>query len=82
MSEAQVATVIENLRRAAILVTPQIQVNPQVADKDDIKLFACAVAGEAGYIISGDRWVQEVGTYQGIHVIAPSLFLTALEQRL
>lgn len=82
MNQAQVATVIEDLRRAAILVTPQIRVNPAVADKDDVKFFACAVAGEATYIVSGDRLVQEVGTYQGIQVLSPSLFLTVLERGL
>src|SRR5688572_12338557 len=82
MSRTQITSVIEDLRRAAILVTPQVQVHPAVADKDDVKLFTCAVAGEATYIVSGDKLVQEVGAYQGIQVLSPALFLTVLERGL
>lgn len=82
MSDAEVASVIENFRRAAIIVSPQVPVQPDLADKDDIKLFACAVAGEGEYIVSGDRLVQDVGAYKGIQVLSPSLFLTVLEKAL
>lgn len=79
MSEAQIATVVIDMKRAAIVVTPQAQVTPMLADRDDVKFFACAVAGEAEYIISGDRLVQEVGTYQGIQILSPLSFLTVLD---
>ena len=80
MDKEEVASVIEELRRAAVFVTPHNPVNPALADRDDVKFFACAVAGDAEYIVSGDRLVQDVGTYQGIQVLSPSLFLTVLEE--
>lgn len=82
MSHAEVASVIETFRRAAIVVMPQVPVQPNLADKDDIKFFACAVAGEGEYIVSGDRLVQDVGAYRGIQVLSPSLFLTVLKESL
>ena len=74
LSHTEVATAIEEFGRAAIVVTPQVSVHPKLADKDDIKFFDCAVAGEAEYIVSGDRLVQGVGAYKGIQVLSPSLF--------
>lgn len=82
LNKQEVATVIEDFRRAAIVIVPRQKVHPPIADKDDIKLFACAVAGEAEYIVSGDKLVQTVGEYEGIQVVSPPIFLTVLEKNL
>ncbi len=78
MNEAEIAAVIADVRRAAILIPPQLRVQPPLPDQDDTMFFACAVAGEARYIVSGDRQMQEVGEYKGIQVVSPSLFLRVL----
>jgi predicted nucleic acid-binding protein len=39
---------------------------------------ACAVEGEADYIVSGDRHLRKLGAYQGIPIVTPTQFLTIL----
>lgn len=46
------------------------------ADPDDNKLFECAVALNARFIVSGDRAVVEVRDYMGIKIETPQQFLT------
>ena len=82
MSDSDVARTIEEVRRGSIVVTPKSTVALDISDKDDIKFFACAVAGAGEYIVSGDRLVQEVGAYRGVQVLSPSLFLTVLKESL
>lgn len=52
------------------IVVPVEDVPPVSPDPDDDILFACAVAGQANYIISGDKkHVLKIGKYQGIPTI-------------
>ena len=48
------------------------------ADPDDNKLFECAVALNARFIVSGDKAVVEVRDYMGIRVENPQQFLTRI----
>ena len=52
--------------------TPEIHV---VADPDDDKFIACALALKAGCVVSGDKALVDVRLYQGIRIVAPSEFL-------
>jgi putative PIN family toxin of toxin-antitoxin system len=51
-----------------------------VRDNDDDKFIECAIAGDADYIVSGDKDLREVGSYDEIEVIPPAEFLSLLEQ--
>ena len=44
-------------------------------DPDDDKFIECAVAARAQYIISGDKHLLNLKTFQNITVISPSEFL-------
>ena len=46
-------------------------------DEDDVKFLACAVAGKASCVVSGDRALLRASGYEGIEVITPRQFLTA-----
>ncbi|MCK5679956.1 putative toxin-antitoxin system toxin component, PIN family [bacterium] len=45
------------------------------ADPDDDKFILCALADSSEFIISGDKHLLELVTYQGIRIITPSVFL-------
>jgi uncharacterized protein len=45
------------------------------ADPDDDIYLACAVAGQADYIVSGDRHLLDLGNYRGIPVVTPAAFV-------
>ena len=53
------------------------------ADPDDDNVLECAVAGGAGYIISGDRrHILPLGSYQGITILNPADFLSKIKPSL
>lgn len=50
------------------------------ADPDDDIFVACAVAGQADYIVSGDRHLLDLGQHEGIRIVRPAIFLMLLER--
>ena len=52
--------------------TPEIHV---VADPDDDKFIACALALKAGYVVSGDKALLDVRRYQVVYIVTPREFL-------
>ena len=80
LSEAQLESALENLKVIAILVIPAATPAVVSADVEDDKFFACAVAGHADIIVSGDAHVQAVKHYQGITVLSPAAFVALLDQ--
>jgi putative PIN family toxin of toxin-antitoxin system len=44
-------------------------------DPDDVKFLACAIAGRAACVVSGDRALLRVSGYEGIEVVTPRDFL-------
>ena len=53
-----------------------VQLNEAVCDDpDDDKFFACAIAGAADLIVSGDKHLLKMSGYQGIEVVRPRQFV-------
>ncbi len=46
--------------------------------KDDI-FIACAVEGEADYIVTGDKGLLDLGEYQGVKIVRPEEFVATLD---
>ena len=44
-------------------------------DSNDDKFLACAVTGDANFIISGDKHLLKIREYHGIEVIKPRNFV-------
>jgi putative PIN family toxin of toxin-antitoxin system len=60
--------------------TPGMMALPGVCrDPKDDKFFACAVEGEADYIVSGDRDLLDIGEYAGIQIIRLLDFVAILD---
>ncbi len=49
------------------------------ADPDDDKFVICALADKCEFIISGDKHLLELGSYEDIKIITPSAFLKIIE---
>jgi len=49
-----------------------------ISDDPDNRILECAVSGQAGYIISGDRHLLNLKKYRGIRIVTPSDFLDAI----
>ena len=48
------------------------------ADPSDDMVLACAVAGKADYIVSGDPHLLDLGEYEGIRIVSPAVFVSIL----
>jgi putative PIN family toxin of toxin-antitoxin system len=81
LADVQIAGVLEDLRAPSKLIRPTVSVSVVASDPDDNMLFACALAGGAQFVISGDTHVLAVKHYQEIQVLSPKLFLIVLEQK-
>jgi predicted nucleic acid-binding protein len=47
---------------------------PVSRDPDDDKFLACALAASAPVVVSGDRDLQTLGSWQGVRVLSPRAF--------
>lgn len=62
------------LRTHASIVSPEI-VDPDVCrDKNDLMVLGSALAGQADYIITGDKDLLTIGIFQGIKILKPRSF--------
>ena len=67
--------------RLARTVTPA-EIKPTVlADIDDDAVIACALAAGADLIVSGDKRLRNIKTYQGIPIVSSAEALTRFAQR-
>ena len=48
-------------------------------DPADNKFVVAAAEAEADYIVSGDRHLRDLGSYQGIRILSPDEFLRVLD---
>ncbi len=51
------------------------------ADRDDEKFLCLALSAKAGYIVTGDRDLLDVGRYRGVKVITPKEFMKLIRKR-
>jgi putative PIN family toxin of toxin-antitoxin system len=63
------------------LMTPGVLAIPAVKDdpSDDIYL-ACALEGDADFIVSGDHHLTELKAFQGIRIVKPAEFLKVVAE--
>lgn len=68
------------LRSEATLVVPSSAVRGVAEDEEDDLVLATAIAGDAGFLITGDRFLQMLGQYQNVVILSPRQFLEVLEE--
>jgi putative PIN family toxin of toxin-antitoxin system len=75
------AELVSDYARLAKFVIPA-DINPTVAgDADDDQVLACALAASADAIVSGDKHLRNLKTYQNIPIINTAEALARLSQR-
>jgi putative PIN family toxin of toxin-antitoxin system len=68
--------VLDLVIRESRIVEPVPVEADACSDKDDLKFLACALAGNADCVVSGDRALLRASGYEGIEVMAPRDFQT------
>jgi putative PIN family toxin of toxin-antitoxin system len=67
------------LTESAALVFPVERATGATRDPEDEKVLECALAGEADYIVTGDkRHLLSLQEFQGIQIVGPTFFLRRL----
>ncbi len=67
------------LQSRGVVVEPTVMLDAIKVDPDDNRVLECALAGEANYIVSGDRHLLQLGAFDGIPILTVRQFLQVLE---
>ena len=76
--EARALAVVKKIVRAAERVNPKTVTAVIADDPDDNHILACALAGHADLLVSGDRHLLSLKNYEDIPIVRPRDFLRTL----
>ena len=80
LTESLLARLINAFNVEALLAGPGlINALPDV-EPADLKFLACADAGAADYLVTGDRALQDLKTYKATRIVSPRVFLSLLRE--
>lgn len=63
------------MRRAAAEIVRPVQSLSVLADEPDNRILECAIAGKADVIVTGDRGLLDLKSYEGIAIVRLADFL-------
>src|SRR3990172_9319964 len=66
------ASFIAALADFAVIVAPKKKLQVIKADPADNRVLEAAIAGSVDYVVSGDRDLLELGTYERIPIVTPA----------
>lgn len=75
MANQDPKALIRRLRETGIVTPGEMGLKVVEEDPDDDKFIVCALEAGAGYIVSGDPHLTNLGEYQGVKVVSPREFL-------
>jgi putative PIN family toxin of toxin-antitoxin system len=81
ITQQEIETLLETLIDISIFVPGELELNIVEDDPTDNKLMACAMVGNADFLVSGDHHLTELGVYQNVQVVTPIQFLEIIDQK-
>jgi len=75
VSSKEILPFIRNIRSSAEFIKTISKISAITADPTDNIFLECAADGRADYIISGDRHLLDLGTYNSIPILKAKDFL-------
>jgi len=70
---------LEKMSRVALIIPGKLDIDVIQKDPADNKIIACALEGDADFIISGDHHLTDLKIFQGIKIIGPAAFLKIVD---
>ena len=71
----EVESVILKILSVASIIPGKMNIGRIVADPADDMFLACALEGQADFIVSGDHHLTDLQEFQGIKIIAPASYV-------
>jgi putative PIN family toxin of toxin-antitoxin system len=72
---------LKKLEKIAIVTPARLTVEAVKDDPTDNKYLACAIEGQADFIVSGDHHLTDLAEFRGIRIVSPATFLKAITQK-
>jgi len=69
---------INSIRAMANIVLPADVPEGAMRDPKDRIILACAIGGQADFMVSGDKDLTDLNVYEGIPILTPAQFLALL----
>jgi putative PIN family toxin of toxin-antitoxin system len=76
--EDEIAEFLAAVRQAAEITSPTRQIDVIRDDPADNGVLEAAVSAQADYVVSGDRHLLELKTYEGVQIVTPARFVAIL----
>jgi uncharacterized protein len=80
LNEAIIDDIASFLYEGTILTEDSYEIMKVKKDPEDDKFINCAIEGEAGYIVSGDRHLLDLKHCSGIQIVNVNSFLRILQK--
>jgi putative PIN family toxin of toxin-antitoxin system len=78
ITEEKAQAFVEILRDLAQIVPGMLTVEAVRDDPKDNPVVACALEGNANFLVSGDRHLKNLGQYEAVRIISPAEFRAVL----
>ena len=72
---AMVSAILSEVQTLAHLVHPKQIIHAIKDDPADNRVLECALESRAEFIVSGDNHLLKLGSYMGIKIVSPKVFL-------
>lgn len=79
LAVASLHPLVEGLDRYTWHVPGDLDLTGVSRDPNDDKFLACAVEGDAHYLVSSDKDLLDLKSYRGVAIVSPGQFLLAFE---
>lgn len=80
LSTQEVTNLLLRLHNSATFIPTTLDLNVIEKDPTDDKYIIAALEGQADYIVSGDKHLLELASYQNIRIVSPGEFVEILEE--
>ena len=79
LADEEVDLILAALLARGEVVAGEVQLPGVTRDPKDDEIVACAVEGGAGYLVSGDRDLLDLGEYEQVRMVTPREFASVLD---
>jgi hypothetical protein len=78
LAESDIQAFVLTLIHKSNCVSGELALKNVAPDPGDDKIISCAIEGEAQFIVTGDKALQEVKEYQCVKIISAQQFISVL----